>query len=80
MSWNELRDNTITTHRATSSADGGCFSLSCPMESDINLTFGLRNALSGRSLGLRVVPELRVTFRLQDADGCVGVLVRLTAG
>ena len=48
--------------RATSSADGGCFSLSFPMESYITLTLGLREALSVRSLGLRVVPELRVTF------------------
>ena len=46
-----------------SSVEGGCFSLSCPMESGFNLTLCLRNAHFGRSLGLRVAPELRVTFR-----------------
>ena len=30
-----------------------------------NLTLGLQNVPSGRSLGLRVGPELSVTFRLE---------------
>ena len=62
--------------RGTSSADGSCFSLSCLIESYINLTLGLQNVFSGRSLGLRVGPELSVSFRLRDADVCVGVLGR----
>ena len=58
----------ITPHqltRVTSSAVGSCFSLSWLTQSYIDLTLGLQNVFSVRSLGLRVGPELGVPFRLK---------------
>ena len=58
----------ITPHqltRVTSSAVGSCFSLSWLTLSSIDLTLGLQNVFSVRSLGLRVGPELGVPFRLK---------------
>ena len=59
----EITPNQLT--RVTSSVDGSCFSLSCIIPSYIDLTIGLLNVFSDRSLGLRVVPELGVPFRFR---------------
>ena len=49
----------------TASGEVGCFSLVCYMESGLNWTLGFQNVSLGRSLGLRVAPELRMFFRLR---------------
>ena len=58
----------ITTHQltsATSSVVSSRFSPPCNIPSYSDLTIGLLNVFSDRSLGLRVVPELGVPFILR---------------
>ena len=77
LSWNELRGNTATTHESYFFCFWLLFFLfRCHMKRCTDLTLGLKNALFSRSLGLRVVPELGVSFRFRLTVCCAGVLGR----